>query len=834
MSSLPIDIRSRGALANDLTQLFLFVEDVNRACYAAVRESLSRRHLLPSAVVSTRKAWLSEKFPYSPTDLQLQLARAGISRRPRPELIDAFARRLLYPAIPVDVEKDWRFEGGTQQKAGLPGVPSPFSIWTKIHLYRPDRELQFSTRALNGVGDSIGTVQGAPPVFWDEPLDPMRAIRDFLIQDHDVREHEVNWYLQKWLRREFRIRYDRPFKYAIASTARRFNEVFFGHRSPSQQVLSTGRPCTVSLGLLLREIDVILRAQTTVDPDTRLRSVLGVYLFLRFCHIVRCRYHFPDSGHETGTDLFGEFRDEVVDRQCVSALRGLEYNHFQTRVFGALTSVPGLNAIFRGGLLAQTERGRSFVVQGPPGAGKSGLSMQLMADLACQGGLAVYFSFEESFDQLLDRLVAFDLQDREAMTVEEAITEEQITEKVRAWSASSDDRRKGMLLLVGGRPGERYSLVERIRLVGEAALTERWRGLVVDSVNALQFPPPDQVSSRETLRHVVEAIEEARFFGILISEEDGGDLKTQLPYLADTVAFLGADGAARRRWIEIRKSRTQDVHHGPHQLRISGSKGVQVYPSIQALTSMLRTRSRGMLSQHRGIPLGLGLETDVVQEKSSSLISGPHGLASLLFLLNLVTRPSQSKQGMQVQPSESDEPPLGVLIVSFREPSARFLQILGEYPTLKNEWNRIVEPTIRWFSPGSNMTAEQVIGELWLQIQRARRRGVPIERIVFHRVDVAGQSLPALRDEPLFWPLLLELASTQALTSFFLAECQKPERTPIGEHGVGVDYMFHVRPEPGENGQYELDVRKAPGLLSRDTVSLRFDKDGTMKPAGVS
>ncbi len=65
------------------------------------------------------------------------------------------------------------------------------------------------------------------------------------------------------------------------------------------------------------------------------------------------------------------------------------------------TGIPGLDEVLGGGLL----RNAAYIVQGPPGAGKTILANQLCYNLAGRGGTALYISLlAESHDRLLGYL----------------------------------------------------------------------------------------------------------------------------------------------------------------------------------------------------------------------------------------------------------------------------------------------------------------------------------------------------------------------------------------------------------------------------------------------
>jgi hypothetical protein len=161
--------------------------------------------------------------------------------------------------------------------------------------------------------------------------------------------------------------------------------------------------------------------------------------------------------------------------------------------------------------------------------------------------------------------------------------------------------------------------------------------LVIDSVNAIDLNEVHAAIAtpfRLTMRQLVEAIEEAGFLGFLIAEQQSESDYNALPYLVDTVIHLGTDEQRIGRTLEVVKSRSQNFHRGRHAIRISGRRGIVVYPSLSAFRSTLRRQVRATLSEFRSIELPSRLvplrQVQESREKSSTLITGPNGSGKTL------------------------------------------------------------------------------------------------------------------------------------------------------------------------------------------------------------
>jgi hypothetical protein len=85
----------------------------------------------------------------------------------------------------------------------------------------------------------------------------------------------------------------------------------------------------------------------------------------------------------------------------------------------------------------------------------------------------------------------------------------------------------------------------------------------------------------------------------------------------------------------------------------------------------------------------------------------------------------------------------------------------------------------RWFSPGVDLGAGQIIAELSQTLRLAKRQGTPIERIVLDGVELAEDNLPTLRGETMFWPTVVEFVRSEPVSSFFVFEGD-PDGSPSG------------------------------------------------------
>lgn len=102
---------------------------------------------------------------------------------------------------------------------------------------------------------------------------------------------------------------------------------------------------------------------------------------------------------------------------CFNSVMPIEYNYIVAKGFGSFSHISGINFLFRGGLLPNTEIGKILSVIGTFGSGKSTFALHRLADVAYFGGLSIYFSFEERYEIILNRLNSFNIIDTDRFDI---------------------------------------------------------------------------------------------------------------------------------------------------------------------------------------------------------------------------------------------------------------------------------------------------------------------------------------------------------------------------------------------------------------------------------
>lgn len=221
-----------------------------------------------------------------------------------------------------------------------------------------------------------------------------------------------------------------------------------------------------------------------------------------------------------------------------------------------LTGVPGLDTVLCGGLW----RGGVYVLQGPPGSGKTILANQICAHVARSGGRAVYVSMlAESFTVMLAhlaRLSFFDPND-----VGDAIR------YVSGYNALEEAGFTGLIGLVRGE-AQRYGADV----------------VVLDSLVPAREVAPGDLQFKRRLLDLQALGTLAGFVTLVLTSEVPERNLGTIAQMADGVIELADESfdVRMQRSLTITKLRGSESLRGRHALSI-GEAGVRVFPRIETL-----------------------------------------------------------------------------------------------------------------------------------------------------------------------------------------------------------------------------------------------------------
>ncbi len=222
------------------------------------------------------------------------------------------------------------------------------------------------------------------------------------------------------------------------------------------------------------------------------------------------------------------------------------------------TGVVGLDRMLRGGL----PRGRTILLLGGPGSGKTILSVQfLYRGIYDHGENGVYVSLDESRGHLYREMEAF------------------------GWRLE-DAEREGRFLFIDAHPRRMRFNVERLKSRIRDAVDEvSARRIVIDPLTSLTLVYPDVVRRREVILELFSLLDGLGSTNIATLELRARGLErgVQLEeYLAHGVIILQRIRADRGlvKTIEVEKMRGVDHDDQPRPYRIT-DRGLEVYAEEQ-------------------------------------------------------------------------------------------------------------------------------------------------------------------------------------------------------------------------------------------------------------
>lgn len=226
------------------------------------------------------------------------------------------------------------------------------------------------------------------------------------------------------------------------------------------------------------------------------------------------------------------------------------------------TGVPGLDNLLLGGI----PRGRSTLIAGRSGTGKSVVSLQIAASLGHQGLTTLVMAVEESPDDLIHT------GDSLGLDISGLVRDGRVL--------VVDVNRPADGPVIASGEYDIFGLVHRIEGLVE---THAAKAIVLDSATALFSPRPSAERMRQHFFHLISAFRRLDLTAVVIAEaqEDYGALTTLgvEDFVCDLTMVLRniMDGGRRRRSIEINKYRRSAHFKGEYPCTVT-TKGLAVFP----------------------------------------------------------------------------------------------------------------------------------------------------------------------------------------------------------------------------------------------------------------
>lgn len=216
------------------------------------------------------------------------------------------------------------------------------------------------------------------------------------------------------------------------------------------------------------------------------------------------------------------------------------------------SGMAGLDAILRGGI----PRGRSILLSGVSGTGKTTLAIQFLVNGAERGEKGLLFSFEETPDRLRQMALSFgwDLQDLQA---------------------------KGLLRIIF-IPQTQIRVEEHLEQMAQEIESFQPSRFVVDSFSVFLHKVKDPGVQREKTFQLSTLVQRVAAVGLFISNIPAGDSKRLSRFGVEETVVDGtivlsteAIGLQRKRYLEVYKMRAADHVPGRHRMEIT-HQGIEV------------------------------------------------------------------------------------------------------------------------------------------------------------------------------------------------------------------------------------------------------------------
>jgi circadian clock protein KaiC len=268
------------------------------------------------------------------------------------------------------------------------------------------------------------------------------------------------------------------------------------------------------------------------------------------------------------------------------------------------TGIPGLDNVLGGGLT----KDRLYLIEGDPGAGKTTLALQFLAEGAARGETVLYITLAETEVELRAVAQAHGMS-LDGVTVQEVIPDESLLD-----------------------PGEQYTVLDPsevelgetnnmiLRLVEQLNPTR----VVLDSLSELQLLSGTPLRYRRHVLALKQYFAKRSCTALLLDDKTSLKGDQQVRSIAHCVISLqhtDSEYGAERRLVRVLKYRGVAFRRGPHDYSIV-TGGLVVYPRIVAAESRQLARRAQVGSGLAELDLLLG---GGIEEGSSTLVSGPPG-----------------------------------------------------------------------------------------------------------------------------------------------------------------------------------------------------------------
>lgn len=281
--------------------------------------------------------------------------------------------------------------------------------------------------------------------------------------------------------------------------------------------------------------------------------------------------------------------------------------------------IPGLDQILCGGFL----RGGLYLVQGPPGMGKTVLANQIIYRRAAEGSRALFLTvLGENHGRMLAHL-------RPMRFFDPSFIPNRIT-YLSAYQALEDEGLEGIT-----------ALVRREVLAHKATL------LVLDGVSALEAKASTAFQMKK-FTHELQTLASATGCTMLLLTTAAGARTVPEHTMVDGLIELlpRSFGVRRERRLLVHKVRGSDFLEGEHAFRIS-QDGVSVFPRIEAVLAMPSIRRPPPRTRMTsGIPSLDAVFEGGMPEGTMTAVVGPSGSGKTTLGIQFLSASNTAEPGL--------------------------------------------------------------------------------------------------------------------------------------------------------------------------------------------
>jgi len=546
------------------------------------------------------------------------------------------------------------------------------------------------------------------------------------------------------------------------------------------------------------------------------------------------------------TDLFveccryvGFIRSHYMRRKIVIQTPEIDAEFLLTSLFGLPTDIRGFDELIGGGVML-TEApsqdytgplfpGRTLLINGRFGTGKTLLALQVAMEVARKGGLVWFMPLEHSIQECFYMLDSMHLRPQDDSV--EIVTSAFAAARVLGNPSSAC----GALIMLKTIKNSYEDFLVAFEENADLMQSYPLRLIIADPVNSVldvkthdqeavnPYPGEHPISQRRSKTMAMfERVKQQGTNILLVAEEikKEHDPLDFVQYIADTVINLSVDRRENyaQRYFEILKSRFQRELRGEHPYSINSGKGICIYPSSSAVSARLRPRHLPVSKENVcfGVPsLDDLLGNTALRRGDVIVFQGPHGSLKThlgMLFLSGTDKPRVFKSVSLLVTMESDAPP----------------KTDGGY------WNTAEhkqKQSLRICSiPHGHVDPGFVLQQIEDEFTAAFQQGMPIDRVMVDNIALMELACPFLRADDTFGDTLVDLIRRHGATSLFICDempagSKSSIQLPI-LHNADSIFQFH-RIEFHGTQRIMLNVQKTHGMRHRrDAFELIVSEEG--------